>query len=193
MDTPRTGQEEALHHDGEVFAVALHANVPCYQRENTVYAALFPLMQALEMSRRNQRYAFDELCERGGLFLAQDPVLAPALVPLLAWGDLPRIIHWCRHPVALRYILWMNTVICATMRHGVYRPEANHEPVPGEEIDAIERKEHGRDAINAIIPGLGTALAGDAGPLSPGYAAAERDPWADNDDGTPWGNTSSHF
>ena len=32
-------------------------------------------------------------------------------------------------------------VLPAVHEHGIYRPETNHEPLPGKELDAIERRE----------------------------------------------------
>jgi hypothetical protein len=48
----------------------------------------------------------------------------------------------------------------AISRHGYYDPLTNHTPPPGQELDALERREHGRDLMNALIPGIGDALSG---------------------------------
>ncbi len=87
-------------------------------------------------------------CERyGGCWLPQTPSILWTLSLYMDW------------PLAAALAVFMREVVGATLRHGVYRPEANHEPPVGTELDALERREQGRDIMNAVFPGLGDALA----------------------------------
>lgn len=62
---------------------------------------------------------------------------------------------WSTVPACVAYWDWMcGEFMPAIMRHGYYDPARNHEPPPGEELNAIERREGGRDLFSDIIPGF---------------------------------------
>jgi hypothetical protein len=64
-------------------------------------------------------------------------------------------------PQARAYVKWMcHDFIPALSRHGYYDPETGHQPPPGQELEAMERREEGRDLLNALLPGLGDVSAG---------------------------------
>src|SRR6266851_3641368 len=69
-------------------------------------------------------------------------------------------IDFARHPGCVAYRLWQLKVHCAFLKHGYYDPLTNHTPPPGEELDALERRERGRDIFNSFMPGFGDALSG---------------------------------
>src|SRR5438105_15911862 len=51
---------------------------------------------------------------------------------------------------------WIRTTYApAIARHGCFDPPRKHEPPPGQELDALERRENARELLNALLPGLG--------------------------------------
>lgn len=50
------------------------------------------------------------------------------------------IVPHGEHPACHAFTHWQAKVMVALMHHGTYDPARNHEPHPGEEIDALERK-----------------------------------------------------
>lgn len=66
---------------------------------------------------------------------------------------------WSTLPACEAYWHWMcREFMPAIMRHGYYEPSRNHVPPPHLQLDALERREHGRDLFDAILPGLGHPL-----------------------------------
>jgi len=56
------------------------------------------------------------------------------------------LMHHSRHPVACAFAYWDSHVSVALLEHGCYAPERQHQPLPGEELDAIEVQSALRDA-----------------------------------------------
>jgi hypothetical protein len=51
---------------------------------------------------------------------------------------------------------WIRTAYApAIAQHGYYEPARQHEPPPGQELDALEARENARELLNALLPGLG--------------------------------------
>ena len=51
---------------------------------------------------------------------------------------------------------WIRTEYApAIARYGHYDPARQHEPPPGQELEALERRENARELLNALLPGLG--------------------------------------
>jgi hypothetical protein len=56
------------------------------------------------------------------------------------------------HPACLAYTHWHTEVLVALMHHGTYDPAHNHAPRPGEELDALERREHLQATFDEHFP-----------------------------------------
>jgi prophage antirepressor-like protein len=66
-------------------------------------------------------------------------------------------------PEARDYHVWLcSAFLPALLRTGHYDPQTGHAPPPGQELDALERREQGRDVLNAVAPGLGDTWANHA-------------------------------
>ena len=51
---------------------------------------------------------------------------------------------------------WIKTEYApAIVRYGHYDPARQHEPPPGQELEALEARENARALLNALLPGLG--------------------------------------
>jgi hypothetical protein len=60
------------------------------------------------------------------------------------------------HPAMIAWQVWLCREFGpALLRHGYYNPATNHEPPPFQFLDALERREEGRDVFNQLVPGLG--------------------------------------
>lgn len=64
------------------------------------------------------------------------------------------------HPVCINHVRWHIEVVGAMMQHGWYDPATGHTPPAGEELNALERVEEGRDLFNTIMPGIGGMMTG---------------------------------
>jgi hypothetical protein len=62
------------------------------------------------------------------------------------------LAHHSAHPLVIRLSVWYNGVLVALMRHGTYAPDRGHEPAPGDELDALERREHFQGIFNQCFP-----------------------------------------
>jgi hypothetical protein len=50
---------------------------------------------------------------------------------------------------------WIRTAYApAIAQHGDYDPARQHEPPPGQELEALEARENARELLNALLPGL---------------------------------------
>ena len=75
-------------------------------------------------------------------------------VPL--WEVCINLLVYSEVPEAREYMRWLvREFMPAISQHGYYEPTRNHEPPAGGELDALERREGARDALNALVPGLG--------------------------------------
>ena len=183
-----TGDQEHANHDKLIATVIVREGVPITVEAPQVWVALFPMMRALQVPRRMQRWTFAALAEDRQevrlAFLSHDP---RCLIPMVSWRWLGLLCARGRSQEAIRYSLFVSEVLCAIGKHGVYRPENGHEPLPGEELDAIERKEHYREIWASCFGTLvyvdqhGNRVDTGGNRIEEQAEEEAQDPWADHD------------
>ena len=77
------------------------------------------------------------------------------------WDEMAiQLMVFSHHPAAIEWSTWVcGEFLPAINWHGYYDPATNHEPPPRRLLDALERREQGRDLMNHIVPGLGDFFA----------------------------------
>jgi hypothetical protein len=137
--------------------------IPPGETAAEAWVLLRPTLQALWVPRRAHRWVEAEVRhapQRYPWWLYAHPetsyrYLFVALRPFLLLAG-----YQGRHPVCLHYCDWQSDVMSALMHHGWYDPTTGHAPPPGQELDAVEMRERGRDMFNGLMPGLGDAVTG---------------------------------
>ena len=76
----------------------------------------------------------------------------------------PWVMAHGRHRACIRFAVWHSEVVVALMQHGTYNPATNHEPLPGEELDALERREEFRDLLRGSFPAIAEVFYGEEHP-----------------------------
>jgi hypothetical protein len=158
---------EATQHCEAVLAVLADAGLPAFIPPGATpvdaWVLLRPTLQILRVPWRDHRWIEVEV--------RNDPqhypwVLAvhPATQRRSLWVELRPFLLLAgfrgRHAVCTTYGVWYCGVTSALMAHGWYDPATGHTPPPGEELNALECREEGRDLFNTIMPGMGDVLSG---------------------------------
>jgi hypothetical protein len=123
---------------------------------------LRPTLQVWQVPQHRQRRIEQELRKNAQLYTlcVCQPTDSGRWFAALPLHRLAMFIDFARHPGCTTYRLWQLQVHCAFLKHGHYDPATNHTPPPGQELDALEARERGRDLFNEFVPGFGDALSG---------------------------------
>jgi hypothetical protein len=111
----------------------------------TQWILLRHCMQAFRVPRYTQRW-LERQCR---------PTLGwwqGCLVLLIEPWELLQVVPHGEHPVCHRVHHWFLQVQIAIMHYGVYDPATGHTPPPGQELDAIERREEFQARFDAAFP-----------------------------------------
>lgn len=127
---------------------------PASAAASDAVVALRPALRALRVAQDDQRGLEAELLTR----TSNDYAIVRALGapwPVI-WVSLralyPLVAGRGRHAVCIKLAVWYSGVFAALLQHGTYNPATNHEPLPGQELDTIERRERIRAGLHALFP-----------------------------------------
>jgi hypothetical protein len=164
-----TYERELIQQCEAIVTVCAAAGVPCISLPTRptapdTWLALRPALQALRVSRKDQRRIEHEIREDPDrhelLCLRSAPHGWQVLLVRLRLLTLTRVMYFGRHPVCTTYAVWHTGVVSALMQHGYYDPLTNHTPPAEHQLDAIERREEGRTMLNNLMPGMGDVFSG---------------------------------
>jgi hypothetical protein len=120
--------------------------------------------EVVEERLRGQWVALHPVDVQTGLATrATEPVCGekPVLYGLSLCALICHLASFSRLPACRTYSNWyFFEFLPAFLRHGYYNPDTNHQPPPGQELEALERREGLRDHLNDLLPGLGDVSAG---------------------------------
>jgi hypothetical protein len=162
-----TYERELLQHCDAILTVLAAADVPSLSvsdapKASDRWIALRPALRALRVPLDRQRWFEAEIREDPDTYhtvLLTDAATGWQVV-LVRLEPFTRVLHFGRHRVCVAYSCWHSKVVCALFAHGYYDPATQHTPPADQQLDALERREEGRDVLNTLLPGMGDWIAG---------------------------------
>ncbi len=150
-----SGHDRVRAEVGTVLAALVEAGVWTHETAaGEVWVDAAASLRALQMDMD------DEDClERASAIPVRCIAVGEGMVEACRLEHVLELAVFSNHPAGVRYLVWLcSDFLPAIRRYGYYDPAHGHEPPPGQELDALERREGMRDALNGLMPGLGDLL-----------------------------------